>query len=88
LVKPAECQQPPLGRNLLVTVTLRHGTRLDDLERQVLTVLPGATTLRIRYIAHKQIVELSARPSATASLAQIAKSLRLLPGVEGVDVSC
>ena len=40
--------------------------------------------LRITYAEHEQLIELSARPSATASLTQIAESLRLRPGVEGL----
>jgi putative Mg2+ transporter-C (MgtC) family protein len=87
LVKQAEHLYLPLRRNILVTVALKRGSRLDEVERQVLASLPRARVLRITYAEHEQLIELSAQLPATASLPQIAESLRLLPGVEGVDLS-
>ncbi|MGC9665869.1 MgtC/SapB family protein [Planosporangium sp. 12N6] len=87
LVKQAEHHYLPLRRNLLVSVTLEHGSRLDEVEQRVLAALPRAIVLRIAYAEHEQLIELSAQPSAAASLPQIAESLRRLPGVEGVTLS-
>jgi putative Mg2+ transporter-C (MgtC) family protein len=86
LVKQAERSYLPLRRHLLVTVTLKHGSRLDEMERQVLETLPRARVLRITYAEHEQLIELAAQPPATASLPQIAESLRRLPGIAGVNL--
>lgn len=87
LVKHAERHYLPLRRNLIVTVTLKHGSRLDVVERQVLQALPRAKVLRISYAEHEQLLELAAQPAASVSLPQLAEELRLLPDVEGVDMS-
>jgi putative Mg2+ transporter-C (MgtC) family protein len=87
LVKQAEHHYLPLRRNLQVILTLEHGSQLDEVEKQVLETLPRTKVLRITYAEHEQLLELSAQPSATASLPQIAEKLRRLPGIEGVNLS-
>ncbi|WP_433618692.1 MgtC/SapB family protein [Dactylosporangium sp. CA-139114] len=87
LLKVAERHYLALRRHLLMCVTLKDGVSLDEVERELLKVVPRATMLRVTYAEHEHVIEMTARPPATASLPQLAESLRRLPGIVGVNVS-
>ncbi|GAA2639275.1 MgtC/SapB family protein [Dactylosporangium fulvum] len=87
LVKQAERHFLQLRRNLVLCVALKNGVSLDEVEHEMLRVLPRAKVLRVTYAEHEQVIEVTARPPTTASLPQLAEALRRLPGVAGVNVS-
>ncbi len=87
LLKIAERDWLPLRRTLTATLTLEQGARLDEIERLTIASLPIAKVLKVYYTAEGQLLEVSARAPRGASLPQIAESLRLLPGIHGVELS-
>ncbi len=87
ILKLVERDWLPLGRTLLITLTLERNAHLDEVERLAAGNLPKAKVLRVFYTHEDQILELSTRAPRHASLPKIAESLRLLPGVQGVELS-
>ncbi len=87
LVKFCEREYLPRRRILEVVLTLESDAALDIVEREVTAILPRSRVLRVSYELGGQSLVLTAQPQNGTPITQIGERLRLLPGVQGVEIS-
>jgi putative Mg2+ transporter-C (MgtC) family protein len=87
LVKVVERELLPRRRTLEITLTLQAGAALDTVEQEARAIVPRSRVLRVSYAASGQALVLTAQPQYGAPLTKLGETLRLLPGVHGVDIT-
>ena len=74
-------------RPLEITLTLSCEASIHEVEHRAKEVLHRGRVLRINYTGTEQQILMIARPKHHRSLAEISESLRVLDGVNGVDMT-
>ena len=87
VVKKLEHETLPHRRPLEITLTLACDASIHDVEHKAKEVLHRGRVLRINYTGQEQQILMIARPKHHRSLAEISESLRVLDGVNGVDMT-
>ncbi|WP_426512794.1 MgtC/SapB family protein [Dactylosporangium sp. McL0621] len=87
LVKQAEWHYLPIRHTVVVRLSLEPDQPLDTTSQSVREALPRAKFLQIEYTGRTHVIELTTRLPANVSLPQLAESVRVIPGIAGVDIS-
>lgn len=87
VVKYVEREVLPRRRLLEVVLTIEPSAALDEVEREVRTILPRARVLKVSYDSAGQSLTMTAQPQNGTPLAAIGQRLRILPGVHGVEIT-
>jgi putative Mg2+ transporter-C (MgtC) family protein len=87
MVKFCEREYLPRRRTLEVVLTLEPEAPLDQVEREVMDILPRSRVLRVSYELGGQSLVLTAQPQNGTPITSLGERLRLLPGVQGVEIT-
>jgi putative Mg2+ transporter-C (MgtC) family protein len=86
-VKFVEREILPRRRVLEIVLTLEPHAALDNVERQVRTILRRSRVIKVSYGAEGQSLAMTAQPEDATQIASLGQLLLALPGVHGVEIT-